>query len=40
MSVDHCQPAVEVALQKEGWRIRTPKLITIQKEDFFIDLEA
>jgi hypothetical protein len=41
MSVDQCQPAVEIALQKEGWTIvASPKTMRANEEDFFIDLEA
>jgi hypothetical protein len=41
MSIDQCQPAVEIALQKEGWKIIfSPSHHAIKPENFYIDLEA
>jgi hypothetical protein len=41
MGIDQCQPAVEIALQKEGWTIvASPRTLATVDEDFHIDLEA
>jgi hypothetical protein len=40
MAVDQCQPQIERALQKDGWRIvSSPKHFIAEENDYFIDLE-
>jgi hypothetical protein len=41
MSMDLCQPAVEIALQKEGWTVvASPKSLITDDETFYIGLKA